>query len=398
MNRRKIATCFAASMLYWAAQYIYVPTLPTYVKTTVASLTAVGAILGMYGLWSAILRIPTGIAVGASGRTKGVIVGGFLLAAFGILVMGRGGSGGALAFGRALTGASTATWVPVMVVFAGFFPPERTVFATSLLAFSTTAGQVIATSVTGFLNQLGGYPLAFFVGAGLAVAATVLMASVRMPRTDRTVLRGVSAGSIARIFARPDVLLPSFASAVCQLGVWAVVFGFLPLLAHKLGASVVVVSLLMTANLVANAAANLFSTMGVRKGNQRAVLFASFGIFAAGAVLAAVAGSVAVLFVSTALMGIANGIFYPVLLGLSIERVDSTHRTTAMGIHQAVYALGMFAGPWIGGILADAMGIPAMFVIVAAFCTVASSLLVVLDRRRDADARPGISAAQSPHR
>jgi MFS family permease len=394
MNRTKIATCFAASMLYWAAQYIYVPTLPTYVKMTVGSLTAVGAVLGMYGLWSAILRIPTGIGVGASGRTKGVIVGGFLLAAIGILVMGRGGSGGALAFGRALTGASTATWVPVMVVFAGYFPAERTVFATSLLAFSTTAGQVVATSLTGFLNQLGGYPLAFFVGAGLAVAATILIALVRIPRADRSALREVSAGSIARIFARPDVLLPSFASAVCQLGVWAVVFGFLPLVAHNLGAGDVAVGLLMTANLVANAAANLFSTMGVRQGNQRLVLFASFGIFAAGAVLAAAAGSVAVLFVSTILMGIANGIFYPVLLGLSIERVDSTHRTTAMGIHQAVYALGMFAGPRIGGILADALGsIPAMFAIVAAFCTVASSLLVVLDRRRDEGARSEVGAA-----
>ena len=81
-------------------------------------------------------------------------------------------------------------------------------------------------------------------------------------------------------------------------------------------------------------------------------------------------------------MGIANGIFYPVLLGLSIEQVDAPHRTTAMGIHQAVYALGMFAGPWCGGMLADALGIRAMFGIIAGFCCAVASLLVVLHPRR----------------
>ena len=377
MNKKRIPLYFAASMLYWAAQYIYVPTLPAYVKTAVASLTAVGVVLSMYGLWSAILRIPTGIIVDATGRTKAFLVGGFLLAAVGALIMGRGGSVGALTFGRALTGASTATWVPVMVVFAGFFPPEKTVFATSLLAISTSLGQVIATGSTGFLNQVGGYPLAFFVGAGLAVAATVLIASVRIPRTDSALPRTVNARSIMKIFARSDVLLPSFASAVCQFGVWAVVFAFLPLLARELGAGPILVSLLMTTNLVANTAANLFSTLGVKK-NQRPILFGSFAVFAAGAILAAAARSVPLLFAATSLMGIANGVFYPVLLGLSIEQVDSPHRTTAMGIHQAVYALGMFAGPWIGGILADALGIRAMFGVIAGFCVAAASLLVVL--------------------
>jgi DHA1 family multidrug resistance protein-like MFS transporter len=378
MNRKRITSYFAASMLYWAAQYIYVPTLPAYVKAAVASLTAVGVVLSMYGLWSAILRIPTGIIVDTTGRTKAFLVGGFLLAAVGALIMGRGGSVGALTFGRALTGASTATWVPVMVVFAGFFPPEKTVFATSLLAISTSLGQVIATGSTGFLNQLGGYPLAFFVGAGLAVAATVLIASVRIPRTDSSLPRTVSARSIMKIFARPDVLLPSFASAVCQFGVWAVVFAFLPLLARELGAGAILVSLMMTTNLVANTAANLFSTLGVKKTNQRPILFGSFAVFAAGAILAAAARSVPLLFAATSLMGIANGVFYPVLLGLSIEQVDSPHRTTAMGIHQAVYALGMFAGPWIGGMLADALGIRAMFGVIAGFCVAAASLLVVL--------------------
>ncbi len=378
VNRKRISAYFAASFLYWAAQYVFVPTLPAYVKTRVASLAAVGVVLSMYGLWSAIMRLPTGMAVDATGRTKGSLVGGFLLAAAGALVMGLGQSARALILGRALTGISTATWVPVTVAFVGFFPPERTVFATSLLAVSSSLGQVIATGSTGFLNKLGGYPLAFEVGAGLAVIATMIVALTRLPRADSALRRAVSARSILTVFTRADVLLPSFASAACQFGVWAVVFAFLPLLARQLGAGEIEVSLLVSANLLANTVANLFPALWGKRDNPRPLLFGSFALFAAGVLLAAVAHSIPVLFVATSLMGIANGIFYPILLGLSIEKVDLAHRTTAMGIHQAVYAIGMFAGPWVGGILADALGIRAMFGIMAGFSVAVASLLVTL--------------------
>jgi predicted MFS family arabinose efflux permease len=284
-----------------------------------------------------------------------------------------------------------------MVIFAGFFPPEKTVFATSLLAISSSLGQVIATGSTGFLNELGGFELAFLAGAVLAVAATVIIASVRLPRAELSLRRAVNARSIMTIFTRADVLLPSFASAVCQFGVWAVVFAFMPLLARQLGAGVIVVSLLMTTNLVANTAANFFSTVAVTKRNQRALLYGSFVLFAAGAGLAAVDRSVPLLFAATALIGIANGIFYPILLGLSIENVDLPHRSTAMGIHQAVYALGMFAGPWIGGMVADALGIRAMFGIMAGFCLVGAGALAAINAaRRGAPVQARAEAESGP--
>jgi MFS family permease len=384
---------FLASLLYWAGQYIYVPTLPAFVTLRVASLTAVGVILSMYGLWSAILRVPTGILHDATQRSKALLVGGFLLAAVGALVMGRGQSAGALVLGRALTGASTATWVPVMIVVAGFFPVERTVFATSFLATATSLGQVIATASTGFLNKAGGYPLAFSVGAGLVAAAAIVIALTRLPPSNRASKRAVSARSILAVFARRDVLLPSFASAACQFGVWGIVFEFLPLLAHGVGAGDVSVSLLMTANLLANTAANLFTTLRVRRENQRASLFGSFGLFAAGALLACVSRSVGPMFAATCLMGIANGVFYPILLGLSIERVDLPHRTTAMGIHQAIYAMGMFCGPWIGGVISDWLGIRAMFAIMAGVSVFAASALTLGIPRGEATEGRGTRAA-----
>jgi MFS family permease len=382
----RVATFFLASVFYWAAQYVYVPTLPAYVKSSVTSLAGVGVVLSMYGLWSAILRVPTGIFVDASRRERPIVVVGFLLASAGALVMGRGGSTGALMLGRALTGASTATWVPVMVMFSSFFPAERMIFATSLLAASTSVGQVIATACTGYLNGLGGYSLAFYTGAVLAACAALIIWAASARTESRGLVSTVSTRSILAVFVRPEVLLPSLTSAVCQFGLWAIVYAFLPLLARQMGASDVAVSVLLTVNLLANAATNVFTTFRVSAVMRQRWLLLSFAAFAVGAGVAALAQSVVGLSCATIIIGAANGIFYPLLVGLSIERVDVSHRSTAMGIHQAIYALGTFAGPWAGGILSDALGMRVMFGIMGGFCLpMASALVLLADRKRRTD-------------
>jgi MFS family permease len=395
MNRNRIAAVFGAAVLYFVALYAYVPSLPAYIAERTSSLAAVGVILSMYGLWMAALRVPLGVVADATGRSKPYLVGGVLMAGLGAVVMAFGKSLGMLAFGRALTGASAAAWVPMMVVFAGFFPPERTIVATSLLSLASSLGQMIGTGLTGFLESLGGYGLAFFSAAGFSVAAVVILAFVRIPRTDAGHRGQVSARSLLSIFRRRDVLVPSFTSALCQFGVWALTFGFMPLLARRMGATAVATSLIMTLNIAANTSANLFATLVATRGGRRLLLYGSFAVFAAGAILAAIGQSIAVLFISTVLMGLANGLFFPILLGLSIQHVDTAHRSTAMGIHQAVYAIGMFSGPWIGGILADAVGIRAMFAIIAAFSLAAPSAFISLNRPVTSGVDGGGAAARA---
>jgi MFS family permease len=46
-----------------------------------------------------------------------------------------------------------------------------------------------------------------------------------------------------------------------------------------------------------------------------------------------------------------------------------------MGLHQSVYSIGMFAGPWLSGILADAIGLRPMFAVTAFTCLVVSFFL-----------------------
>jgi MFS family permease len=63
-----------------------------------------------------------------------------------------------------------------------------------------------------------------------------------------------------------------------------------------------------------------------------------------------------------AIGGVGFGLSSPLLMGLSIRAVPSEERATAMGAFQAVYSIGMLAGPWSAGWLADVAGLGSVFI------------------------------------
>ena len=85
-SRRLTIGLYSASVfLFWMAQYIYLPTLPTYVQSKANDLAVVGVVLSMFGLWQAIIRLPLGIVADWVGWRKP-----FILIGLGWLAWARG--------------------------------------------------------------------------------------------------------------------------------------------------------------------------------------------------------------------------------------------------------------------------------------------------------------------
>jgi MFS family permease len=364
-RRLTIALYAMAVFLYWMALYLYVPTLPTYAESKSDNLALVGVVLSMYGLWQAIIRLPLGIAADWLGWRKPFIIVGFVLAGLGAWTMGVAEDVNGLIVGRAVTGLAAGTWVPLVVVFSSLFPPHEAVRASAMLTFVGSVGRVLATGVTGSLNELGGYSLAFFLAASAAaVAIFVVLPAQERPHPPRR----PSVGSIGRLITRRDVLLPSLLSAVSQYANFAVTFGFMPILAQELGGTDVTKSILVSMHIGVATLGNLLATTIVGRIGTRRLVYLSLVLLSIGIGGAALAVALPLLFVAQLCIGLASGIGYPVLMGLSIRHVADAERTTAMGLHQAVYAIGMFGGPWLSGLLADAIGIRPMFGVTAFFC------------------------------
>ncbi|HHX64164.1 MAG TPA: MFS transporter [Chloroflexi bacterium] len=364
-RRSAIVQYSAAVFLFWVGLYLYVPTLPTYVATKTNDLATVGVILSMYGLWQAIIRLPLGIVSDWLGRRKPFIIAGFFLVGLGAYVMGASESTTGMLIGRAISGLAAGTWVPLVVVFSGLFPPRDAVRASALLNLVGSVARMLSTGITGSLNNIGGYSLAFYLATGAAGLAILIILpgreTVRPPRH-------VSMQSIVKLVSRRDVLLPTLLSTVGQYVNWATTFGFIPILARELGATDVMQSLLVSMNVAVLTLGNFLATTVVRRTGARTLIYISFIAMFLGALGASLAPTLAMVFLVQFFIGFAQGMSYPVLMGLSIRDVSDEERATAMGFHQAVYAIGMFGGPALSGLIADALGMRPMFAITGVAC------------------------------
>lgn len=378
-RRLFIGLYLLVAFLYFMALYLYIPTLPTYVQGKSENLALVGVVLAQYGLWQAIIRLPLGIAADWLGKRKPFIVLGVALAGIGAWMMGAADNVNGLLIGRAITGLAAGTWVPLIVVFSGLFPAQDAIRATAILTFVGSMGQVLATSITGSLNELGGYSLAFSLAAGIAALAVLLMLPVRERSQSR---QRPSVAGIRHLVTRRDVLLPAVLAAVSQYANWTITFGFMPILAEGLGATDVTLSLLVSMHIGIFTIMTLAAAAIVDRASARRLVLVAFVLMSAGIGLAALTSSLVLVFVAQFGIGVAQGLSYPVLMGMSIRDVADAERNTAMGLHQAVYAIGMFTGPWLSGLLADALGLRPMFGVTALLCLAAGVLLIRLLPRK----------------
>jgi len=365
-SRRWLIVAYVAAVtFYWASLYFYVPTLPVYVRQKVDTLTAVGMILSMYGLWQALIRLPLGIATDWAGWRKPFILGGFVLSGVGAWVMATAQTGAGLGVGRAITGLAAGTWVPLTVIFSSLFPASEAVRATAILTAVNSISRMAATGTTGWLNGLGGYSLAFYVAIAIAILAILVVIPIKEPRLQPV---KPSLGTVTALITRPDVLRPAILCALSQYVTWSATLSFTPILAHNLGASDMVQSLLTSGSIGLITLGNLATVTLEKKVGNYKLAHASFVLLGLGALVAAAAPNLGVLFAAQIFASIGSGIAQPLLMGMSIAKVEGNQRATAMGLNQAVYGIGMFLGPFISGALADWMGIQPMFGVTGFFC------------------------------
>jgi len=372
-GKRKFQVILYAAIVffYWMSQYLYIPTLPVYVSSKTDDLALVGVVLSMYGLWQAFIRLPLGIAADWVGWRKLFTIACFFLGGVGALIMGTTDSITWMLIGRALTGLAAGSWVLLIVTFNRLFPPEQTVRVTALITMVGSVSRMSATVATGLLNRIGGYSLAFFLATGVALLSILLIIPAkeeRQPSNRPTIQKLVA------LVTRRDVLLPSILGAIVQYAVWGTTFGFFPILVRQLGASEVTQSLFVTMNIAVVMLGNLIVTALVQRFGVRRMVYISFVGHAFGVGLAAFAPSLAVMFAAQFTVGCASGMNYPLLMGLSIRQVEESERATAMGLHQAVYSIGMFGGPWLSGMLADWLGLRPMFGVTAVVCLISGVL------------------------
>ena len=322
----------------------------------------VGLAMGLYGLTQAVFQLPLGMASDRWGR-KRIIVGGLAVFAIGSLVAALADSLTGLMVGRALQGAGAVSAAVTALISDLTRDSVRTkamAMVGGSIGLMFALALVLSPLLAAWVGLSGIFGLTFALAlAGIAVVLWVVpVEPVQQSNAPR--------GRPVELLQHKDLLRLNagvFILHTVQMAMWVAVPALLVSAGlakdghWKLYLPAVVLSFV--------AMGGLFSME--RKGKLRAALLGAIGL-----VLVVQIGLGAVAQASSqpplALMGVLMFLFFVGFNVLEasqpslVSRMAPTHlRGAALGAYNTLQSLGLFAGGFLGGVLAKWGGMPALF-------------------------------------
>lgn len=343
--------------------FVYVPTLSPYLSDRGFSLSLIGIVLGSYGFVQMLVRFPLGILSDRFGKRKPFIVLGMLAGGVSCMLFLIPGLWIWPLAGRMMAGICASTWVAFTVLYASYFGAGQTGRAMGNISVMTVIGQMIGMLLSGWLTDGFHVNAPFVFGAVIAFIGLLLALMLKEPIAAQRDQPGMSFTMIKNVVRTKTLLQVSLLSILAHGILFITMFGFTPLKAAEMGSSGLQLTLLVFAFMLPYAISSLVTA---RWFTPR---FGYWGTIGAGFLLSAIctgamalSSSFEMLIATQAINGFAQGLHIPLLLGLAIRDVELAGRATAMGLYQALYAIGMFSGPFLAGWLNDGWGLNGGFV------------------------------------
>jgi predicted MFS family arabinose efflux permease len=342
--------------------------LSPYLESRGLTEAAIGTVVSVYGIASLVTRLPAGLAY-ASGWAIPLISGGCLLSALAFMLLPATSNPILLGALVALDGIGFAA--ATTVVMAGLIerrPAEAD--AGSVMGWysgSTGAGYAVSGFVAGSAGDALGIPGAILLLAAVPLAASFLLpAALRAARPLRTAAPEIQSlpGRIRALMRAPAAVWLAFLVTLYINLVSGVLFTFFPLYGLAIGLSLTQIGLLAGIHGALATTVRFFSGLIFGWISYRGSL--PIMVVTSGVAVAAL-GSVRLfgaLVIAWATIGFARGILRVASGALVLDEAAATdsQRGGASAIYLAGLDLGKVLGPLIGGLGAEAAGLPATFV------------------------------------
>lgn len=359
-NKKNIRLFIFVTAFYWFSMYAYIPTFSPYIESLGASHKMIGLILGSYGFTQMLIRIPLGIYSDRINKKKVFVNLGILLSLISTTGMWFAETPALILVFRSLAGASAATWVSFTVLFSSYFKKDDTAHAIGLINASNKSGQVVGMLLGGIIAQGLGQQFPFLLAAAGAVVGFIL--SLKVDEKKNIDHRAITLKEILKVARNRSLLTVSFLAILMMMIAHSTTFGFIPVAAKNLGATSFHLGLLTTITTIPGILSSYLSGsyFSQRLGEKNTVTI-GFILLAVSCILVPFIDQLYLLYFNQMLNGFSQGMIFPVLMGLSIKNVEANKRGTAMGFFQAIYGLGMFAGPILVGTISDLAGLEMGF-------------------------------------
>ncbi|MDT8859235.1 MFS transporter [Alkalihalobacillus sp. MEB130] len=370
------------SFAIWFPHFIYLPILSPYMELMGGTYIFIGIVLSSYGFMQFLFRLPIGMSSDLLKIRKPFIVLGLLIGAVSCFIFALTDSLGWILFARSLAGIAAATWVVFAVLYSSYFLDSEVHKAMSAISFVVVLAQLLGMLFSGYLVNAWGWATPFWIGGVVSLVGAVLALFIFEPK-DSGPETPVNLKALTGVMKDSHLLKISFLSILAHSIIFTTTFGFIPNYVTSIGLEANEISLIVFAFMIPHAIATLFIGKWIvpHFGKWRSLKYA-FLLAAIFTLLTPFVESKALLMIVQGINGFALGLLFPLLLGMSIETISPEKRATAMGVYQALYAIGMFTGPLLAGVLNSNFGISAGFYFTGLLGLIACMFIVIWESKK----------------
>jgi MFS family permease len=373
-----------------------------------AARSAILAFIVVFGVTKALTNYVAGRWSDRFGR-KRVLVAGWLVAAPVPFLLMWAPSWSWILAANVLLGVSQGlTWSTTVIMKIDLAGPKNRGLAMGLNEFAGYFAVALSALATGYVAAEAGLrPEPFYLGVGFVVLGTLLSALAVRETRHHVAHESALAGA-----AEPDALSPrevlvrtSFTdrdlSAVSQAGMVnnlndGMAWGLFPLVFAAADLSLAAIGTLAAIYPAVWGVGQLFTGAWSDRVGRKGLIVAGMWTQAAGIVVVALGSSFALFAAGAALLGLGTAMVYPTLLAAIGDVAHPSWRASSVGVYRLWRDMGYAVGALLAGVVADAFGLSAATLTIAAL-TFASGVLVAVrlreTLRRGAPAGPAAQAS-----
>lgn len=349
--------------------------------------TAVLSFIAVFGITKALTNYGAGRWSDRFGR-KPVLVAGWALAApVPFLLMWAPTWSWVLAANALLGVSQGLTWSTTVIMKIDLAGPRQRGLAMGLNEFAGYGAVALSALATGWVAASWGLrPAPFALGVGFVVIGGLLsLLVVRETRAHATLEAGAAPAaapmSPAEVFGRTSFRDPDL-SSVSQAGLVnnlndGMAWGLFPLLFAAAGLSLAEIGLLAAVYPAVWGVGQLFTGAWSDRVGRKHLIVGGMWTQALGIVLIAVGAGLGVFALGAALLGLGTAMVYPTLLAAIGDVAHPSWRASSVGIYRLWRDAGYAVGAVLAGVVADAFGLGAAALSVAALTFVSGAVVAV---------------------
>lgn len=343
--------------LFWFAQYIYVPSTAPYLLAQKVTADFVGIIVGVYGGVQMSLRFPMGILADWLGKHKLIIIVGCAFSGGASVVRLLESTGNGFLIANIMSGVASSLWVSFMLLSTKYITPERMQTQIGYLFAANNFGIMLAFITSAVCFE--GFGMDFLCLCSALSGALAMLLAMSLKEDDPAYAhlheppeskhRPLIA-DLVKVAKRKRIWFFAFLASIQQGVTMTTIMSFSNEAALRIGGSSYEMGLMTIVFILFNVISSYYSGKPpFTRISQGFLVSSALFLLAAYCFLSVMVTHIYLLIIIQVFLGWSFGFVFTIATSEAIVGVEHYRRSSAIGLFQALFAIGMTTIPIIAG-------------------------------------------------